>query len=429
MKKKKILAFLCLCCMLFSLCVPTIAFAANDEKLEENIEAYKGLIDQVIADQTELGNDENAKFYTDIKAQLEEMDLSGKSTIRGGYEIIDHIYFDLYSEYGKNIFYLKSVWKERFRSIAEQSGVEMGTLTTVDENGNITESQGTESNELENASVKVNLLTWNNKDGLEAKNQGVIMEMLKGFDNTTKFTAWVRGIAIALAITFGCVTMLSMTQDRQMTTEALQREFIKLLFGIWFIMNFKFFALLIIRVGTLIVEQVMLMPTNLTGTRENQVVNALWQSLAEIAEEYPEGAGFFSMVTTGGNNIFDGLGASLSNTFGAFTGFIGSGIIQLASSLVVYAVAAEIGIRYVFTPIAIADLYSERFRSNGWMWLKKLFACSMQGAVIFMIIFVINIIKQSVDTFDPITNTAINLTMIGMFAKSRAVANDIVGVH
>lgn len=426
MKKKKILAFLCLCCVLFSLCVPTIAFAADNEKLEERVNGYKDIIDSIINDQTTLGNDDDAKFYTDIKAKLEEVmnepETEGTNTIRGGYDIIENVELGLSSEYS-NMDELRSLWKKRFREIAEQSGVEMGTT------GWLTgESHEKEANELEDASVKVNMLTWNNSAS-ETKNEGVIMEMLKGFDNTTSFTAWIRGIAIALAITFGCMTMLSMTQDRQMTTEALQREFIKLLFGVWLIMNFKFFALLIIRVGTLIVEQVMLLPTDLSGTREHQVINALWQSLAEIAEENPQGTKLQADMATGWANITAGAAASLSNTFGPLTGLIGSGIIQLVSSLVVYAVAAEIGIRYVFTPIAIADLYSERFRSNGWMWLKKLFACSMQGAVIFMIIFVINIIKQSVDTFDPITNTAINLTMIGMFAKSRAVANDIVGVH
>ena len=424
MKKKRILAFLCLCCVLFSLCVPTIAFAANDEKLEERVNGYKDIIDGVVEDQTALGNDEDAKFYTDVKEKLENADMDGINTIRGGYAIIEEMQSELFADYPTVITDLGSLWKRRFREIAEQSGVEMGTT------GWLTgESHEKEANELEEASVKVNILTWDNQDGLEAKNQGVIMEMLKGFDNTTKFTAWIRGIAIALAITFGCTTMLSMTQDRQMTTEALQREFIKLLFGIWLIMNFKFFALLIIRVGTLVVEQAMVLPADLSGTREDQVVNALWQGLAEIAEENPQGTALHANIMTGLQNIGAGIEASLSNAFGSLTGLIGSGIVQLASSLVIYAVAAEIGIRYIFTPIAIADLYSEKFRSNGWMWLKKLFACSMQGAVIFMIIFVINIIKESINTFDPITNTAINLTMIGMFAKSRSVANDIVGVH
>ena len=63
------------------------------------------------------------------------------------------------------------------------------------------------------------------------------------------------------------------------------------------------------------------------------------------------------------------------------------------------------------------------------MYLKKLFACSMQGAVIFMIIYAVNALKMSLATFDPITLTAINLTMIGMFAKSRQIANDAIGVH
>ena len=62
--------------------------------------------------------------------------------------------------------------------------------------------------------------------------------------------------------------------------------------------------------------------------------------------------------------------------------------------------------------------------------LKKLFAVSMQGAVIFLIIYVTDIFKDSLGaSFSVITNTAINLTMIGMFAKSRQIANDIIGVH
>lgn len=129
-------------------------------------------------------------------------------------------------------------------------------------------------------------------------------------------------------------------------------------------------------------------------------------------------------------NVVSDLGSGLSGLFGSITGLFGNGLVQLASSLVVYAVAIEIAIRYLFTPLAIADLYSEKWRSNGWMWLKKLFAVSMQGAVIFLIIYVTDIFKDSLGaSFSVITNTAINLTMIGMFAKSRQIANDIIGVH
>ena len=122
--------------------------------------------------------------------------------------------------------------------------------------------------------------------------------------------------------------------------------------------------------------------------------------------------------------------SSLSGIFGSITGLFGNGIVQIASSLVIYAVVIELVVRYLFTPLAIADLYSEKWRSNGWMWLKKLFAVSMQGAVIFLIIYVTDIFKDGLGaSFSVITNTAINLTMIGMFAKSRQIANDIIGVH
>ena len=59
------------------------------------------------------------------------------------------------------------------------------------------------------------------------------------------------------AITFGAVSMMNMIQDKNASNEALSREFIKLMIGVWFIYNYKFFALLIIRAGTLILENVI----------------------------------------------------------------------------------------------------------------------------------------------------------------------------
>ena len=47
-----------------------------------------------------------------------------------------------------------------------------------------------------------------------------------------------------------------------------------------------------------------------------------------------------------------------------------------------------------------------------------------------MIINETDIYKKSLnDSFSDITNTDINHTMIGMYAKSRQIANDIIGVH
>ena len=157
---------------------------------------------------------------------------------------------------------------------------------------------------------------------------------------------------------------------------------------------------------------------------------ALVNSFIQTIEENNPITEIKSSFATGVGNLAQGLLNQFGNIFNSFSGFIGNGIIQLASSLAIYSVAIEIGVRYVFTPIAIADLYSEKFRSNGVMWLKKLLACVLTGAVIYMIIFVTDAFKDSVGaTFSVITNMAINLTMIGMLFRARQIANDIVGCH
>ena len=104
-------------------------------------------------------------------------------------------------------------------------------------------------------------------------------------------------------------------------------------------------------------------------------------------------------------------------------------------SLSVYAIAIDIGIRFVFTPIAIADLFSEKFRSTGVRWLKGIMASSLQGVIIYVIVVVGTTLRETlasgaaISGFAPVTGLAVNLTMIGLFAKSRAFANDIVGTH
>ena len=254
------------------------------------------------------------------------------------------------------------------------------------------------------------------------------MKFLKAFDSFSGFTTWTRGIAIALTIVFGCTTIMTMTMDRNASTETLQREFIKILFGIWVIMNYKFFALLIIRLGSIITERVMI--TDFNSAKGKYVYLTLCQSFSELVQAAPNISEFGIMQMQGqGSYVGSGIGNAISNFASTISNFVGGGLTQLASSLTVYAVVVEMGLRYMFTPIAIADLYSEKFRSNGWMWLKKLFAVSMQGAVIFMIIYGVDVLKNTIDTASVITNTAINLTMIGMFVKSRQIANDIIGVH
>lgn len=438
-KKNKLTSFILLFCMIFPLCLPIATYAVDNDETSDSynnqIDEYKKSIENV----KELITDEETKkkyeaiiscLFDDATKEL-FVGSSENYTIKAGYDQIEKVieiaygtlpWWDLKTEI--NVQALRNIWKSQFRREAEAYGIEYG---------NTFSNQGSTAEEIENASIKVNLLTWNrdkknNGTAIANLEQGVVMKFLRAFDSFSGFTTWTRGIAIALTITFGCSTIMTMTMDRNASMETLQREFIKILFGIWVIMNYKFFALLIIRLGTIITEHVMI--TDFNSAKGKYVYLTMCQSLSEIVEESPNIFGFGVMQMQGqGGYVGTGIGNAISNFASTISNFVGGGLTQMASSLTVYAVIIEIGLRYMFTPIAIADLYSEKFRSNGWIWLKKLFAVSMQGAVIFMIIYSVDVLKNAIDTASVITNTAINLTMIGMFAKSRQIANDIIGVH
>ena len=117
------------------------------------------------------------------------------------------------------------------------------------------------------------------------------------------------------------------------------------------------------------------------------------------------------------------------------TKFAGSAIISFVISLTVYAVAIDIGVRFVFTPLAVADLFSERFRSTGIRWLKSLAAAAIQGVIIYVIVIVGTQLREILESgalipgFSPVTSCIVNLTMIGLFVKSAGIAREIIGTH
>lgn len=418
--------------LLLGLCVTMTAFAPVNAYAENDPP-----VDELITKAKEIYQDADSAPKRDrivelLEEKLDSEDLKKDPTVEGGYKIIDEILKDEKVDLANTMSGVKVQWKKYFKEEAMALGVNFGSTTYESETGDEIVNAGAGDNDAVDAGVKVNILTWNRtKDehdtAFSKANQGMVSKLLeKVSTEMAGFSDNIRTFAIALAITFGAVSMMNMIQDKNASNEALSREFIKLMIGVWFIYNYKFFALLIIRAGTLILENVIV---GVQGSSGAAVKYALVKSFVSVISQN-QLATMGSDWVAGLGNVVSDLGSGLSGLFGSITGLFGNGLVQLASSLVVYAVAIEIAIRYLFTPLAIADLYSEKWRSNGWMWLKKLFAVSMQGAVIFLIIYVTDIFKDSLGaSFSVITNTAINLTMIGMFAKSRQIANDIIGVH
>ena len=422
--------------MLLTIFSTSLTSYAADDQYEEEIAAYETYIRNA-ANNSEGETKEkfnalaDALFSDEMKARFVNND--DYKTIKGGYSAIEEIIESIYGEYNWwqilfggvdiNAKSLSQEWKLQFRTSAEQFGIEYG---------NVFNNKGDDRDEIENASIKVNILTWsrdtdNNGKGIQNNERGIILKLLTKMDGFNNFSTIISGIAVAITIAFGCANLIQMSEDRNLSETALSRELAKLLFGIWFIFNYKYFTLLIIRIGTLITQE--LLTDDFTSNRSQIVYRMICQSIVSVIDTKGNIFDSLSPSAAGIYNIGAGIGNALSQGMTFISSFIGGGFIQLASSMTVYVVAIEIAVRYLFTPIAIADLYSEKFRSTGFMWLKKLLACSMQGAILFAIIFAADALKKSISSADVITVTAINLTMIGMFVKSRQIANDIIGVH
>ena len=256
-----------------------------------------------------------------------------------------------------------------------------------------------------------------------------------------------------MCLVFGIGDILEKATEKSVSTEALWRAFLKLCLGIWIIYNCLYIASAIIYIGGNVVLRYIM--TGDGGTLDSAPYKlrlAIWQSVL-AAEQQGGIASLKSTMASGGYGIIkQALQAAGSAVAGAVSGayaavshfgplkmlvdvFNGSAWIQMATSFTIYAVAIEMGIRFVFTPIAVADMFSEKFRSSGIRWLKNLAACALQGTVIYVVIVVGTNLREILETggampgFSPVTSTIVNLTMIGFFAKSRGLAQEAFGLH
>ena len=338
-------------------------------------------------------------------------------TIKGGYKLIEDAVKAADVDDG-----LATVWKEEFKEKAQALEVPFSN-----ENGNA---------DYIKAGEKTNILTWNNTEvngeSVSANSAGVLQSLI-GLISTSDmmkyFTSPMCSLAIALVVAYGCIGLMNLSMERSVTGEAVTREFIKIAVGIWIIYNFQNILLIIINFGSWVLQRLQ-MAISMNDTNASNIEIALLRSFISILDTNVNITEVKALICQGLWNIIKDLGSEAGEFVVVIGSWFGNSFIQFASSLAIYSVVIEIAVRYIVTPLAIADMYSERNRSNAWQWLKKFIACLLTGAVMYLIIFATDAFKRSVDMFmDPITPVAINLTMIGMLARARGIANDIVGVH
>lgn len=434
-KNKSIAAFILLLLVFFQIFLPLNVYADDSsDMLDSYYEQALAACDQQRARDTQESDDEAIEISRAIVTYMKDTaDMSKDPTVEGGYNIIDAAIKE--AEGDSN---LAPYWKKKFKEKAQSLGVEFSSIiTTVTDGTYTTTIEGDAEADWKDSAIKINILTWNNNkvDGntVASFESGAIQELLNQFDSNDtflqKFTKPIAGVAVALIVTFGAISLINLSMERSVTNEAVIREFTKIIIGVWIVYNYRVIAYSIIAFGSWILQNLQ----SSLGGRDSQAASmeyALITSFIETIQEHNPITEISSDMFAGIANAFSDLWDKAGEFFSSITSLFGNGIVQLASSLAVYSVAIEIGVRYALTPIAIADLYSEKFRSNGIVWLKKLLACALTGVVIFLVIFTTDAFKNVVGaSFSLITNTAINLTMIGMLFRARQIANDIVGTH
>ena len=92
----------------------------------------------------------------------------------------------------------------------------------------------------------------------------------------------------------------------------------------------------------------------------------------------------------------------------------------------------ELGVRFIFTPIGIADAFTHGISSPGVRYLKKFFAVALQGAVIYIILLVGTVLSGPISGQFPklkiLGQVVLAFSMVGAMLKSQQLANDVAGV-
>ena len=130
------------------------------------------------------------------------------------------------------------------------------------------------------------------------------------------------------------------------------------------------------------------------------------------------------------NDTMEAIGLA----FKIFLPYILAKIETIAVKMVAFSLIIELGIRRIFFPLAIVDIYGEGMRSPGMRYIKKYLACWLRMAICIAVAYLgTQMIMTAtpddssgvVDTF--INNIAIGYTTIAVMLKGSDIANDIVG--
>lgn len=431
---KKIAAFAAAAALSLSVCVTSFAAMSLDDYDEAMYDTVKQLIEE------EMDEDIRDTELEILEAVNEEITSQGSSLAnqKEGTKLIKKVASD------KSLW--ASQWVAAFQKACDQYGVPSS------------EAAGNADASADNNAVnKLHILQWDeDPSGVNRSAMKLMIDRIMSDTALTNVMGICMAFAASLCLAFGIGDILQQATEKSASTEALWRAFLKMCVGLFIIYNCLYIAAVIIYAGDTILT-LALNATSGAGAADTDAYRthmAMWLSVSSI-----EKSGGFSLLakTAGSGNagifstafnaavawvgnqmqtVFAGLSATIGGpVISLVTKLAGSAIISFIISLTVYAVAIDIGVRFVFTPLAVADLFSERFRSTGVRWLKSLVAAALQGVIIYVIVIVGTQLREILESgaaipgFSPVTSCIVNLTMIGLFAKSGNMAREVTGAN
>jgi hypothetical protein len=424
---------------------------------EEENKEIKDDLGEVVSHLKKLRRTESAEKLQTIINKLDELDDDADSLkdVQGARTLIEQVISDedvcsamgWEDEYDTDAVIFETQWLNGLGEAVAPYGISMSSFTAeISRWGSKVASSGSVADDLtdktDDSSEMIQKLRWSSS-GSENGSKVSITSVLKEFEtHFSGISMMLQSISAALVVAFGASNLLKMSSDRMAGYDAILREFLKMIFGVWFIFNYRYFAILLLRAGTYVTEVVLDGIGNVNGQEQTVSImrHGIWSALNEMmqngkVETYFKGlasaaTGVYNLATQADDPWWTKAGTVVCSLFGGVSGFfVGGTLINVAINWVVFAILIELGIRYVFTPIAIADLYSEGYHSAGMRWLKKMLSCALSGALIYLTMYGANVIKTQLTGFHPLQLTAVNLTMTGFFAKCRQIADEIVGVR
>lgn len=369
-----------------------------------------------------------------IEALRDKLSDESLNTVEDGNKIISQIAKDQSISAG--------AWKSLFSKSCESEN--------VPKNKKQLES---EVDALNDATNKLHILWWD--DDASGTNKSAMKLMIDKLLDESSPARTVMSICTTLGATlclvFSITSILEKATERSVSTEALWRSFLQMCLGIWIIYNCLYVATAIIYIGGDVILKAVIQTstaTNANGAAIKMRI-AMWNTVIAAANnggisnlQGSVASGGWASVVELLSNSFSaaadavyGFAAGWPNVVKSIINFVGGNVINGIISLTVYAIAIEMCIRFVFTPVAVGDMFSEKFRSTGVRWLKGLAACALQGTIVYVTVLVgtnLRTILESggaIQGFSPVTSALVNFTMIGFFVKSKGIASEIVGTH